>query len=288
VTRDTKKYENLPPLRDIIAEFGLGARRSLGQHFLLDLNLTDRIARSAGDLSNKTVIEVGPGPGGLTRALLGTDVQHVYAIERDKRCVAALKSLGELHSDRLTVLEEDALKFDLNRLPTNDTITIVANLPYNISVPLLIGWLRQARVIDSMTLMFQKEVADRLKAIPGSKEYGRISVITQWLCDVEVTFSVPPRAFVPPPNVMSSVVRLTPRSKPLSPASFETLEKVTAAAFGQRRKMLRSAFKSLHSDPDGLLESAGINPKARAETLAVEDFCKISEVYRSTIDADHC
>jgi 16S rRNA (adenine1518-N6/adenine1519-N6)-dimethyltransferase len=271
---------SLPPLRDVIAEHGLGARRSLGQHFLLDLNLTRRIARTPGDLTNEQVIEIGPGPGGLTRALLETDARHVYAIERDKRCIEALQSLAAAYRDRLTIIEEDALKFDLSSLTTDGEITIVANLPYNISVPLLIGWLRQLSSIKSMTLMFQKEVADRLAASPGSKSYGRTSVITQWLCDIDTEFTVPARAFVPPPKVISSVVRLVPRPKPLAPATFEDLEKVTAAAFGQRRKMLRSALKSLVPDPRQLLAETEINPEARAETLTVPQFCQIAENYR--------
>ncbi len=271
---------SLPPLREVIAEFGLGARRSLGQHFLLDLNLTRRIARTPGDLTNDCVIEIGPGPGGLTRALLETDAAHIYAIERDKRCIDALQSLTSAYPDRLTIIEEDALKFNLSSLKTNGNITIVANLPYNISVPLLIGWLRQLSSIKSMTLMFQKEVADRLAASPGRKNYGRTSVITQWLCNIETEFTVPARAFVPPPKVVSSVVRLTPRSRPLSPATFEDLEKVTAAAFGQRRKMLRSALKSLVPEPLPLLAASDINPEARAETLTVTQFCQIAESYR--------
>lgn len=277
---------SLPPLRDVIAEHGLGARRSLGQHFLLDLNLTRRIARTPGDLTNELVVEIGPGPGGLTRALLETDARHVYAIERDKRCIEALQSLTAAYPGRLTIIEEDALKFDLRSLATGDEITIVANLPYNISVPLLIGWLRQLSSIKSMTLMFQKEVADRLAASPGSKSYGRTSVITQWLCDIDTEFTVPARAFVPPPKVVSSVVRLVPRSKPLAPATFEDLEKVTAAAFGQRRKMLRSALKSLVPAPLPLLAESGINPEARAETLTVPQFCQIAENYRRIKDAN--
>ncbi len=267
----------LPPLRDIIAEYGLGARRSLGQHFLLDLNLTRRIARSAGPLKSRNVLEIGPGPGGLTRALLETDARHVFAVERDKRCIEALQGLYAAFPDRLTIIKDDALKFDCSPLSVDSKITIIANLPYNISVPLLIGWLHQISSIDSMTLMFQKEVADRLSASHGSKNYGRTSVITQWLCNITTEFTVPPRAFVPPPKVTSSVVKLTPRVQPLAEAKFKDLEKVTAAAFGQRRKMLRSALKSLVPDPVGLLTSLEIDPKARAETLTVPQFCKIAE-----------
>ncbi len=271
---------SFPPLREIIAQYGLGARRALGQHFLLDLNLTRRIASTPGDLANQTVVEIGPGPGGLTRALLETNAKHVYAIERDKRCIEALQSLTTAYPDRLTIIEQDALKFDFQTIPTDGKVTIVANLPYNISVPLLIGWLRQLSSIKSMTLMFQKEVADRLSAAPGSKSYGRTSVITQWLCDIDTAFTVPARAFVPPPKITSSVVRLTPRHQPQAEATFEDLERVTAAAFGQRRKMLRSALKSLVAYPISLLTGADINPEARAETLTVVQFCQIAENYR--------
>jgi 16S rRNA (adenine1518-N6/adenine1519-N6)-dimethyltransferase len=283
---DEVAMTSLPPLRDVIAEHGLGARRSLGQHFLLDLNLTRRIARSPGDLTNELVIEIGPGPGGLTRALLETEAKHVYAIERDRRCIDALQSLTAAYPDRLTIIEQDALKLDLRSLTCGGEVNIVANLPYNISVPLLIGWLRQLSSIKSMTLMFQKEVADRLAASPGSKSYGRTSVITQWLCDIDTEFTVPARAFVPPPKVISSVVKLLPRPRPQAPATFQDLEKVTAAAFGQRRKMLRSALKSLVSNPLALLEESDINPEARAETLTVPQFCQIAENYRRRKDAN--
>ncbi|NKB20650.1 MAG: 16S rRNA (adenine(1518)-N(6)/adenine(1519)-N(6))-dimethyltransferase RsmA [Alphaproteobacteria bacterium] len=277
---DVEPATSFPPLREIIAQYGLGARRALGQHFLLDLNLTRRIASTPGDLANQTVVEIGPGPGGLTRALLETNAKHVYAIERDKRCIEALQSLTTAYPDRLTIIEQDALKFDFQTIPTDGKVTIVANLPYNISVPLLIGWLRQLSSIKSMTLMFQKEVADRLSAAPGSKSYGRTSVITQWLCDIDTAFTVPARAFVPPPKITSSVVRLTPRHQPQAEATFEDLERVTAAAFGQRRKMLRSALKSLVAYPISLLTGADINPEARAETLTVVQFCQIAENYR--------
>ena len=271
---------DLPHLRDIVSQYGLEARRSLGQHFLLDLNLTRRIVRVAGDLNNQSVIEIGPGPGGLTRALLETTAKQVIAVERDRRCIQGLTTLANAFPKRLKIIEEDALKFNLSDLASKGKITVVANLPYNISIPLLISWLRQLSVINSMTLMFQKEVAERLSARPGTKRYGRTSVIAQWLCNVETAFFVPARAFVPPPKVVSAVVKLTPRLQPLSPASFEVLEKVTAAAFGQRRKMLRSALKTLLPHPIDLLKHANIDPEARAETLTVQEFCKISECYR--------
>ena len=277
---ELKVKTKLPHLRDIIAQYNLEARRSLGQHFLLDLNLTRRIVRAAGDLNNQSIIEIGPGPGGLTRALLETSAKQVIAVERDERCIKGLKTLANTFPERLKIIEEDALNFNLKSYASKDKITVVANLPYNISIPLLISWLRQLSVINSMTLMFQKEVAERLSARPGTKGYGRTSVIAQWLCEVETVFCIPARAFVPPPKVVSAVVNFTPRVQPLSPASFEILEKVTAAAFGQRRKMLRSALKTLYPYPIDLLKRANVNPEARAEALTVEEFCKISESYR--------
>ncbi len=273
----------LPPLREIIARYGLGARKSLGQHFLLDLNLTRRIAREAGPLDGMTVIEIGPGPGGLTRALLESPAREVIAIERDSRAVAALTELTDLYPGRLTVIEEDALSVPLSELGQPGTEkAIVANLPYNIAQKLLIGWLRDLDAVRSMTLMFQKEVADRLCAAPGGRTYGRLSVVTRWLCDIETLFDLPPAAFVPPPKVTSTVVRLTPRHAPLAAARFGTLERVTAAAFGQRRKMLRSSLKTLTIDPAGLLEKAGVDPTARAENLHVEEFCALARAVDGT------
>ncbi len=277
---ELKVKTKLPHLRDIIAQYNLEARRSLGQHFLLDLNLTRRIVRAAGDLNNQSIIEIGPGPGGLTRALLETSAKQVIAVERDERCIKGLKTLANTFPERLKIIEEDALNFNLKSFASKDKITVVANLPYNISIPLLISWLRQLSVINSMTLMFQKEVAERLSAKPGTKGYGRTSVIAQWLCEVETVFCIPARAFVPPPKVVSAVVNFTPRVQPLSPASFKILERVTAAAFGQRRKMLRSALKTLYPYPIDLLKRANVNPEARAEALTIEEFCKISECYR--------
>jgi len=261
----------LPPLRDVIRHHGLDARKSLGQHFLLDGNLTDRIVRIAGEMEGRNIIEIGPGPGGLTRSLLASSARKVVAVERDKRCIEALTELAQAFPERLEIIEADALKVDLcDACPPPRRI--VANLPYNVGTPLLIGWLRQINEYESLTLMFQKEVADRLSARPGNKSYGRLSVLTQWLCDVRHDFNVSRNAFTPPPKIASSIVTLTPRSEPLAPANWEKLEKVTAAAFGQRRKMLRSSLKSLDVD----LESLGIDPTARAETLDVTDFCAIA------------
>ena len=266
--------EALPPLGEVIARHRLGARKALGQHFLLDLNLTRRIARAAGALAGRTVVEIGAGPGGLTRALLETGAARVVAIERDARCIAALDELALARPGRLEVVEADARDVDLAGLGRG--LAVVANLPYNIATPLLIGWLRSIDSIAAMTLMFQKEVAGRILAAPGSAAYGRLAVITQWLCVPRHLFDVSPRAFVPPPRVTSSVIGLAPRAEPLAPAGFESLERVTAAAFGQRRKMLRSALKGLAAAPEPLLAKAGIAPTARAETLPVEAFCALA------------
>ncbi len=260
-----------PPPREVIKRFRLGARRSLGQHFLLDLNLCARIARAAGDIFGSTVIEVGPGPGGLTRALLDAGAAKVVALERDERCVAALAELAAAYPRRLEIIEGDALETDLAGLACPPR-RIVANLPYNIATPLLIGWLRHIGDFEGLTLMFQKEVAARLAARPGTREYGRLSVITQWLCEVRREFNVSSRAFTPPPKVASTVITLTPRPKPLAPAAWDALETVTAAAFGQRRKMLRSSLKPLCLEPREL----GIDPTKRAGELTVEEFCALA------------
>ncbi|HJO97030.1 MAG TPA: 16S rRNA (adenine(1518)-N(6)/adenine(1519)-N(6))-dimethyltransferase RsmA [Rhodospirillales bacterium] len=262
---------DLPPLRQVIARHGLTARRKLGQHFLLDLNLTARIARAAGDLATTNVIEVGPGPGGLTRALLDAGAAQVVAIERDPRCIAALAELAAIYPGRLRIVEGDAKTIDPVDLAAPPR-RIIANLPYNIGVPLLLSWLGGAADYAGLTLMFQKEVADRLLGRPGSKDYGRLSVMVQWLCEVRREFNVDRRAFTPPPKVASSVVTLTPRRQPLAAANMADLERVTAAAFGQRRKMLRSSLKSLDLDPQML----GLDPTARAEELSVEEFCVLA------------
>lgn len=264
----------LPPLRDVIAAHGLAARKSLGQHFLFDLNLTGRIARGAGNLGVGTCIEIGPGPGGLTRALLDAGARQVVAIERDDRAVAIQNEIAAAYPGRLTIIAADALEVDcatLGEAPRR----IVANLPYNISTVLLLQWLRQATAFESLTLMFQKEVVDRLAAEPRTPHYGRLSVITQWLCEVHPLFNVDKRAFTPPPAVMSTVVKLVPRPHPLATARFETMERVTAAAFGQRRKMLRSSLKAL-GDAEALIAAAGITATARAEELPVEAFCALA------------
>lgn len=269
----------LPPLREVIARHDLFARRALGQHFLFDLNLTRKIARAAGDLSQGTAIEIGPGPGGLTRALLMEGAVKVIAVEKDARCLAALAEVADAFPGRLEVLEADALEIDcaaLGEAPRR----IVANLPYNVSTELTLGWLRalyeDPQAFAGLTLMYQKEVAERLTAAPRSKAYGRLSIIAQWLCEAAILFDIPPRAFTPPPKVTSSVVGFRPRGEPLAEAGFQAMERVTAAAFGQRRKMLRQSLKSLGVPPLPLLEAAGIPETARAEELSVENFAALA------------
>ena len=271
----------LPPLRDVIARAGLLANKSLGQHFLLDLNLTGRIARAAGNLSIGTTIEIGPGPGGLTRALLDGGAQLI-TIERDPRCRPILAELAAAYPGRLTALDGDALAIDAPTLGAAPR-RIVSNLPYNVGTELLIRWLGNATAFESFTLMFQTEVANRLTAPVDTKAYGRLSVLAQWLCDVSPLFHVNPKAFTPPPQVQSTVVQLIPRKAPLAPARRETLERVTAAAFGQRRKMLRQSLMSLAAgtafvDGERLCRAADIAPTARAETLSVQQFCAIANV----------
>ena len=256
------------PLRDVIARHGLAARRALGQHFLLDANLTARIVRQAGDLRGRHVMEVGPGPGGLTRALLASEAASVTAVELDPRAVAAITEL-QAGDARLHIVPGDALALDLATLAPAPR-QIVANLPYNIASPLLIGWLRQAALWEKFTLMFQQEVADRLCTAPGTSSYGRPSVLAQWLCTVEFRLRIPPTAFVPPPKVWSAVVVLTPHARQPEPALFSAMERVTAAAFGQRRKMLRGSLKSIGGE--SLLARAGIAGDRRAETLTPAEF----------------
>ena len=272
----------LPPLREVIARHGLAARRALGQHFLLDGNLTARIARAAGALTDCVVVEIGPGPGGLTRALLAAGAGQVIGIEKDERCIAALETLRAHFPDRLHILTADARDIDVvavaRRVDGRKQLKIIANLPYNVATPLLIGWLRNTDGISEMVLMFQKEVAQRLCAPPGSRRYGRLSVLAQWRCRVARLFDIPGRAFVPPPRVDSTVMRLTPRREPLAPAPLEALERVTAAAFGQRRKMLRSSLKALGIDVGAFIAAADINPETRAERLDVVEFCALARI----------
>ena len=269
------RLEDLPPLREVIASHGLDARKRFGQHFLFDLNLTRRIARSAAPLDRGTTIEVGPGPGGLTRALLLEGATRVVAIEIDPRAIAVLEDLRAVAGERLDIVAADALEIDpatLGPAPRR----IVANLPYNVSTALLVNWLHRADALEDMVLMFQKEVVDRLAAAPRSKDYGRLSVLTQHVCTVQRLFDIPAAAFVPPPKVVSSVVRLRPRPAAERLVELRPLERVTAAAFGQRRKMLRSSLASAFAEPQAVLERLGLAPTARAEELAVADFVRLA------------
>ncbi|MBV9827347.1 MAG: 16S rRNA (adenine(1518)-N(6)/adenine(1519)-N(6))-dimethyltransferase RsmA [Alphaproteobacteria bacterium] len=266
---------DLPPLREVIARHDIAARRSLGQNFILDLNLTGRIARAAGPLDRATVIEIGPGPGGLTRALLAAGARRVVAIERDPRCLEALEEVARHYPGRLELVAGDALETDVASLSPAPR-KIIANLPYNIATVLLLRWLAQIDAFESLTLMFQREVAERLVAVPRSPAYGRLSVVTQWLTEPRILFDIPPQAFVPPPKITSTVVGFVPRAKPLAAADRSILEQVTAAAFGQRRKMLRSSLKSLGVNTEALLQETGIAPTARAEELTVVQFCLLA------------
>ena len=266
--------DDLPPLREVIRRHDLMARKSLGQNFLLDLNLTSRIARAAGPLEDVCVVEVGPGPGGLTRALLAAGARQVIAIERDRRCLAALEEIAAHDPQRLTIVEGDALEVDVRPYVAGAPARIVANLPYNVATPLLVNWLSVEPWppwYDAMVLMFQREVAERIVAVPGSKSFGRLSVLTGWRAEARILFDVPAAAFVPRPKVTSSVVRIDPRQTPLACDRW-ALERVTQAAFGQRRKMLRQSLKTLGVDPAPLLAAAGLDPTARAEDVPVEGF----------------
>ncbi|MGB3643632.1 MAG: 16S rRNA (adenine(1518)-N(6)/adenine(1519)-N(6))-dimethyltransferase RsmA [Mesorhizobium sp.] len=268
--------DGLPPLREIIERHGLQAKKALGQNFLLDLNLTGKIARTAGDLSQATVIEVGPGPGGLTRALLFNGARRVVAIERDERCLSALAEISDHYPGRLEVISGDALKADFSALAPGEATKIVANLPYNVGTELLVRWLTVGQwppFYASMTLMFQREVAERIVAKPGSSPYGRLGVLAGWRTEATIAFDVPPQAFTPPPKVTSSVVHLVPRAAPL-PADVNRLARMTEAAFGQRRKMLRQSIKGLGGE--ALLNKVGIDPTRRAETLSVEEFVALA------------
>jgi 16S rRNA (adenine1518-N6/adenine1519-N6)-dimethyltransferase len=271
---------NEPPLRAVIERFGLRADKRLGQHFLLDSNLLRRIVTAAGDLRGRTVLEVGPGPGGLTRALLASPAARIIAIERDPRCLQALADLAATAGDRLQLIEADALEVDLADL-ISGRLTVVANLPYNIGTPLLLRWLDRLDRLERLTLMFQREVAARITAPHGSRVYGRLSVLVQWLCEARCLMHLPARAFVPAPKVASSLIQLTPRPRPLAPADKRCLERVLAAAFQQRRKMLRASLKSLAAQPDEMIEIAGVSPTARAEQIDVAGFCRLANSYQA-------
>ena len=270
--------DTLPPLREVIATHELSARKSLGQNFLLDLNLTAKIARSAGEIEHSDVLEIGPGPGGLTRGLLATGARRVLAIEKDARCLPALAEIADAYPGRLQVIEGDALKIDPLAYLT-PPIMVVANLPYNVGTELLVRWLTPPvwpPFWGSLTLMFQREVAERIVAQPGSKAYGRLALLAQWRADAQIVLSLPPQAFTPPPKVSSAVVRVTALAEPRFPADAKTLERVVAKAFNQRRKMMRSALKGLTPDLEDHLTAAGIDPTARAETVGLEAFCALA------------
>jgi len=279
------QIDDLPPLREVVRTHELMAKKSLGQNFLFDLNLTSRIARSAGPLEEATVIEVGPGPGGLTRAILAAGARKVVAIERDTRCLPALAEIAERYPGRLEVVEADALEFDPRPLVGEGLVRIIANLPYNVGTALLTGWLTGEAWPPwwaSLTLMFQREVAERIVADESDpKNYGRLGVLCGWRAESRILFDVPPSAFVPPPKITSSVVHLTPRANPL-PCRLEALEAVTRAAFGQRRKMLRQSLRSLTPDPSEIIRAAGLEETIRAENIPVEGYVALANALDAT------
>ena len=270
----------LPSIRQVISDHALSARKSLGQHFLMDTGIIQKIVHSAGIVEGVAVLEIGPGPGGLTRALLGTPASQIVAVERDLRSVGALRELVDAASPRLRLVSGNALDIDLNGLCVRP-FQIVANLPYNIGTKLLLNFLQMEQVPQKMTLMLQREVAERIVARPGEPQYGRLSIIVQWLSKVRILFDVSSRAFKPEPKVTSSVVELVPRSEPLAPAKSDFLQLITKVAFGQRRKMMRTSLKTLHPDTICLLKTAGISPTSRPERISVEEFCSIARVLDS-------
>jgi 16S rRNA (adenine1518-N6/adenine1519-N6)-dimethyltransferase len=275
----------LPPLREVIAAHGLAPKKSLGQNFLFDMNLTRRIARAAGPLEDATIYEVGPGPGGLTRALLAEGAARVIAVERDARCLPALAEISAAYPGRLEIISADALETDETKF-LSGPVRIAANLPYNIGTALLVKWLTAPDwppFWRSLTLMFQREVALRIVAKPGTEHYGRLSVLAQWRCTSKILFDVSPRAFVPPPSVTSSIVRLEPLAEPVAPANLGDLEKITAAAFGQRRKMLRQSLKPLAPDTEAFIRAAGIDPTMRPEDLSVAQFAALARALRRDV-----
>lgn len=281
------QIDDLPPLRDVIRRHGLTPKKSLGQNFLFDLNLTARIARAAEPLENITVVEIGPGPGGLTRALLALGARRIVAVERDRRAIAALEEISARYPGRLDIVAGDALTIDPRELLGPERARVVANLPYNIATALLVDWLTAEPWppwYDSLLLMFQREVAERIVAVPGNKSYGRLSVLAGWRTEAKILFDVARSAFVPPPKVTSSVVRLTPRQVPLD-CDASALQRVTEAAFGQRRKMLRQSLKTLDVDAATLLADAGIEPTARAEEIPIDGFVAMARSFSSLASA---
>jgi 16S rRNA (adenine1518-N6/adenine1519-N6)-dimethyltransferase len=277
--------DDLPPLRQVIETHGLSARKSLGQNFLLDLNLTAKIARRAGELTDCDILEIGPGPGGLTRGLLAEGARKVLAIEKDHRCMPALAEIADAYPGRLEVINGDALEVDpLSHL--TPPIRVAANLPYNVGTELLVRWLTPKEwppFWQSLTLMFQREVAERITAQPGSKAYGRLAILSQWRANANIVMSLPPGAFSPPPKVHSAVVHLTALSEPRYSADAHTLSRIVAAAFNQRRKMLRAALKGQAPDIEDRLIAAGIKPTDRAEVVSLEQFCALARVMKDAI-----
>ncbi len=276
--------DGLPPLREVIAEHGLSARKALGQNFILDLNLTARIARAAGNIREADVLEVGPGPGGLTRGLLAEGARKVVAIEKDARCLPALARIADAYPGRLEVVQGDALEVDLSGRFA-PPVRVVANLPYNIGTELLVRWLTPSDwppFWTSLTLMFQREVAERIVATPGSEAYGRLAILAQWRAEPRIVLDLPPQAFVPAPKVSSAVVHLDALPRPRFPASASALARVTAAAFGQRRKMLRSSLRSISPNIETHLEAVGIPPTERAERVSLDAFCALARQLEST------
>ena len=272
--------DNLPPLKDVISKYEIRAKKSLGQNFLLDLNLTSKIARYAGNLKQSDVLEIGPGPGGLTRSLLNEGARQVVSIEKDNRCIAALEEIQSLFPGRLRLLQGDALSMNVTQYLT-DPIKIIANLPYNIGTELLVRWLNSKNwpsFWQSMTLMFQKEVANRIVARPGSKAYGRLSVMSQWRCNTKIAFNIPATAFTPPPKVESAVVHFEALNEPKFPAEVDKLEFVVSKAFNQRRKMLRGALKGHFINVEEGLFSIGVLPTKRAENITVQEYCSMSQI----------
>ncbi len=259
---------------ELIKKYGLDAKKSLGQNFILDKNITDKIVRAAGDLTNCDVLEIGPGPGSLTRSILDAGVKKLVAIERDQRCIAALVELKDFYGDRFEIIEGDALEID--ELKISKKFKIIANLPYNIGTVLLFKWLKIAPHISSMHLMLQKEVVERIVAKPGDNHYGRLAVMVNFLCHTKLAFTVSRTVFTPPPKVTSAIVEIIPREKPLADVEFEKLSKVVAAAFGQRRKMIKSGLKSVFENPEEILKEVGIRSDLRPENLTIEEFCKIA------------
>jgi 16S rRNA (adenine1518-N6/adenine1519-N6)-dimethyltransferase len=274
------QIDELPPLRDVILKYNLEAKKSLGQNFLHDLNLTSKIALLSGSIENSTILEIGAGPGALTRGLLASGAKKVIALERDKRCIPALMDIADYYNGKLEILERDALKFDLNEIKDLGSLKIISNLPYNIGTELLVKWLTP--IIwppkwEDMTLMFQKEVADRIVAIPGTKAYGRLSILTQWRCDANIRMTVSPDAFRPKPKVQSAVVSIKALNTPKFYAKQTILEKLVKAGFGQRRKMIRSSLKSFDVNINTYLQNVDLKPTLRAENLTVSDWCRLAE-----------